>query len=60
MATFKDRDGSPQLRIDFSEWNLTTKLEDALFALTPTEGAERIVMTSIEDANAAHTKGGTR
>ena len=60
VATFKDRDGSPQLTIDFSEWNLTPKLEDALFAFVPPEGSERIVMTTIEDANVANTKGGTK
>jgi hypothetical protein len=60
VATFKDREGSPQLKIDFSEWNLSAPLDDALFAFTPPAGAEKIIMTSVEDARAADTKGGAK
>jgi hypothetical protein len=60
VATFKDREGSPQLKIDFSEWNLSPALDDALFAFTPPAGAEKIIMTSVEDAHAADTTGGAK
>ena len=47
IATFKDREGSPQLKIDFSEWNLAAKLDDSLFAFNPPSGAEKIRMLAV-------------
>ena len=47
VATFKDREGSPQLKIDFSKWNLTAKLDDSLFAFHPPAGAEKIRMLAV-------------
>src|SRR5688572_3380059 len=60
VATFKDREGSPQLKIEFSEWNLTAKLDAPQFAFTPPTDAEKIVMTTLQDANAPATKGGAK
>ena len=60
VATFKDREGSPQLKIDFSEWNLKPALDDSLFAFAAPAGAEKIVMTPIEGPGAVATKGGTK
>jgi hypothetical protein len=60
VATFKDREGSPQLTVDFSEWNLAATLEDSLFVFNPPRDAEKIVMTTIEEANASDTKGGAK
>jgi hypothetical protein len=59
VATFKDREGSPQLRIDFSEWNLVATLEESLFAFVPPQDAERIIMASIEDV-VTDEKGGRK
>jgi len=50
VATFKDRDGSPQLKVDFSDWNLAATLEESSFVFDPPAGAEKIVMATIDDA----------
>jgi hypothetical protein len=60
VATFKDREGSPQLTIDFSQWNLAATLDESIFTFDPPKDAEKIVMTTIEEANASATKGGTK
>jgi len=44
VATFKNRQGSPQLQVDFSSWNLTPTLDDKIFAFTPPKDAEKIEM----------------
>lgn len=44
VATFKDREGSPQLQADFSSWNLAPTLEDKMFALAAPPDAEKIEM----------------
>jgi hypothetical protein len=49
VATFKDRDGQPQLRIDFSQWNLKAALQDSVFVFTPADGAQRITMRAVAD-----------
>jgi hypothetical protein len=58
VATFKDREGSPQLKVDFSDWNLAATLEDSTFVFDPPAGAEKIVMASIEDVKASEAKDG--
>ena len=46
VATFKDRDGSPQLQADFSSWNLTPTLEDKIFTFAAPPDAEKVDMTT--------------
>lgn len=60
VATFKDREGSPQLTVDFSDWNLAAKLEDSAFAFDPPKDAEKIDMAPVEDSNTSDPKGGTK
>ena len=45
VATFK-RPGHPQLRINFSSWNLAVPVPAAEFTFTPPAGAEKIEMWS--------------
>jgi hypothetical protein len=42
VITYKDENGQPQFRADFSKWNLAPDLSDALFAFTPPDREERI------------------
>jgi hypothetical protein len=58
VATFKDREGRPQLKIDFFEWNLAATLGESFFAFDPPKGAERISMAPAEDVKADEAKGG--
>jgi hypothetical protein len=58
VATFKDREGSPQLKVDFSDWNLAATLEESTFVFDPPAGAEKIVMAAIEDVKASEAKDG--
>jgi hypothetical protein len=44
IATYKDRPGNPQLRVDFFDWDLSANLEDSMFAFEPPRGAEPIDM----------------
>jgi hypothetical protein len=46
VATFKDRDGSPQLQADFSDWNLAATPDDKLFTFVAPPDAERIEMVT--------------
>ena len=59
VATFKDREGSPRLRIDFSEWNLAASLDESSFLFAPPKDAEEIVMTAVGSATAAGAGEGT-
>jgi hypothetical protein len=56
VATFKDREGTPQLTINFSDWNLAATLDDASFAFTPPKGADRITMDSTGEVTVEPTK----
>jgi hypothetical protein len=60
VATFKDREGRPQLKIDFSDWNLAAVLEESTFAFDPPKDAEKINMTAIDDVTATQKKGGKK
>jgi hypothetical protein len=60
VATFKDREGSPQLRVDFSDWNMAAPLEESTFVFDPPKDAEKIDMAPVEDAKASDEKGGTK
>jgi hypothetical protein len=44
VATFKDREGSPQLKVEFSEWNLAATLEETSFVFAPPKDAAKITM----------------
>ncbi len=44
VATFKDRDGSPQLQANFSDWNLAATLDDNFFTFVAPKDAESVVM----------------
>jgi hypothetical protein len=56
VVTFKQREGSPQLKADFSEWNLAAKLDDKNFSFFPPQGAEKIEMLTTEQMNEAEQK----
>jgi hypothetical protein len=47
VITYKDENGQPQFRADFSKWNLAPDVSDALFAFTPPNGAEPIASTTV-------------
>jgi hypothetical protein len=42
VLTYKDAEGEPQFRAQFSDWNLSPEVTDSMFAFTPPEGAEKI------------------
>jgi hypothetical protein len=46
VATFKDREGSPQLQADFSNWNLAAPVDDNIFAFVAPKDAEKIEMVT--------------
>jgi hypothetical protein len=46
VATFKDREGNPQLQAGFSSWNLTPTLDDKMFAFVAPKDAEKIEMVT--------------
>jgi hypothetical protein len=46
VATFKNRDGGPQLQADFSDWSLAATLDDNFFAFAAPQDAERIEMVT--------------
>jgi hypothetical protein len=60
VATFKDREGTPRLKVDFSEWTLAAKLDESTFVFNPPRGAEKIVMAAVEDVKASEVKDGKR
>jgi hypothetical protein len=46
VATFKDRDGGPQLQADFSDWNLAVARDDKFFTFVAPQGSESIEMVT--------------
>lgn len=46
VATFKNREGNPQLQAEFSSWNLTPTLDDKMFAFVAPKDAEKIEMVT--------------
>ena len=52
VATFH-RAGQPQVRIDFSAWNLAATATAADFTFTPPQGAQKIEMWTTAKMNAA-------
>ena len=56
VATFKNREGSPQLQAEFSSWNLTPTLDDKIFAFVAPKDAEKIEMVTEAQMNEAAAK----
>jgi len=42
VLTYKNAEGHPQFRAQFSDWNLAPEIRDAQFAFTPSPGARKI------------------
>lgn len=42
VLTYKNAEGQPSFRADFSDWNLAPEIQDNLFVFTPPEGARKI------------------
>lgn len=42
VLTYKNAEGQPQFRAEFSDWNLAPEIQDTQFAFTPPEGARKI------------------
>ena len=59
VATFKDRDGSPQLQAEFSDWNLAATTADSFFTFAPPADSASIEMITETQmaANAAKAAG---
>lgn len=53
VVTFKLREGSPKMTAEFSDWNLTAKLDETSFSYTPPKGAEKIEMLTTEEMDKA-------
>jgi hypothetical protein len=60
VATFKDREGSPQLNVEFSNWNLAASLDESMFVFDPPKDADQITMATVDDASASDAKGETK
>lgn len=56
VATFKNREGSPKLEADFSNWNLAPTLDDRLFAFVAPPDVEKIDMVTEAQMNEAAAK----
>ena len=56
VATFKDREGSPQMKADFTSWDTAAKFGDETFTFSAPAGAEKIEMVSVEPSKAAEPK----
>jgi hypothetical protein len=59
VATFH-REGQPQVRVDFSSWNLAAPVSESDFAFTPPTGAERIELWTTARMSAASKKTAAR
>jgi len=42
VITYKRKNGQPEFRADFHDWNFSAEAPDSLFTFTPAEGAARI------------------
>ena len=56
VATFKNLDGKPQLKVEFSKWNLAAPVTAANFTFTPPKGAQKIDMIPTAKAGKASRK----
>jgi hypothetical protein len=48
VLTYKNAEGDPQFRAQFSDWNLAPEIRDAQFAFTPPQGARKIAFVAQE------------
>jgi hypothetical protein len=46
VATFKNREGGPQLQADFSDWNLAATLDDKFFTFVAPQDADSVEMVT--------------
>lgn len=46
VATFKNREGGPQLQADFSDWNLAATLDDNFFTFVAPQDVEKVEMVT--------------
>lgn len=53
VATFNDRPGNPQIKIEFSDWNLAANVTDGEFTYVPPPGALKIPMKTTAEMAAA-------
>ncbi len=51
--TYVQRENEPQFRAQFSNWNLSPKVSDSLFAFTPPKGMEKIPFVPRKQASAS-------
>jgi len=56
VATAKARAGKPQIKVEFSGWNLAPSVTDHDFTFVPPKGATKITMSTAEDLKAPHKK----
>jgi hypothetical protein len=53
IATFKDRPGKPQIKVQFSNWNLRAKVTEQEFVFLRPKGAQKVPMKSTAETKAA-------
>jgi hypothetical protein len=46
VLTYKNEEGQPQFRAQFSDWNLAPEIDNSQFAFTPPEGAQKIAFAA--------------
>jgi hypothetical protein len=46
VLTYKNAEGDPQFRAQFSDWNLAPEIREAQFAFTPPQGARKIAFAA--------------
>ena len=56
VATFKDRPGKPQLKVEFSDWDLAAKVDARDFTFVPPKGAMKVPMRTAAEMKAAMKK----
>jgi hypothetical protein len=42
VLTYKNAEGQPQFRAQFSDWNLAPEITESMFAFTPPQGVQKI------------------
>ncbi len=60
VATFKNREGGPQLVADFSDWNLTATLDNKFFTFVAPQDAESVEMVTEAQMKETATKADAR
>jgi hypothetical protein len=60
VATFKNRNGGPQLQADFSDWNLAATLDDKFFTFVASQDADSVEMVTEAQMNETAAKAAAR